>query len=184
MGYPQISCFKSLVKDIISTDDIKSELDHPLCYQYKFKKHVSHFEKNEWRIFEKHINGFTIDPAMIDRLYHLYSKVKEDVYDHDHYELFCRMWYEGVPYFVAMMAEACAICGFDCVSCSCTTGDILFCKSPNFFLQHMFCSFLILTTMKRLPIKYICLFYKTGIEFPNHTIHIIFLLSLGEMCQC
>ena len=66
MAHPQISCFKSLVEDIISTDDIKSELGHPLHYQCGFKKHVSPFEKNEWHIFEKHVNGFTIEPAMID----------------------------------------------------------------------------------------------------------------------
>ena len=111
---------------------------------------------------------------MIDRLYHLYSKVKEDVYDHDHYELFCRMWYEGEPYFVAMMAEAFVICGFDCVSCSCTTGDILFCKSPYFFLQHMFCSFFNSNDYEEITNKIYLSLLQDGyrIPKPDHSYHI------------
>ena len=41
MGHPQITCFKSLVKDIISSDDIRDKLGYPLSYQYSFKKRVS-----------------------------------------------------------------------------------------------------------------------------------------------
>ena len=168
--------------DIITTGDIESELGHPLCYQYGFKKHVSPFEKNEWHIFENHVNGFTIKPAMIDRVYHLYSNVKEDVYEYEqNYGLFCRMWHDGVPYFVAMRAQ-CGNCGFDCDHCA--EGDILFCKSAFFFSSTCFVVISMVMTIKRSLIKYIYLFYKMGIEFPNQTIYIISLLSLGEMYQC
>ena len=165
MVYPQILCFKSLMDDIITTGDIESELGHPLCYQYGFKKHVSPFEKNEWHIFENHVNGFTIKPAMIDRVYHLYSNVKDDEYDHvQNYGLFCRMWHEGVPYFVAMRAQ-CGNCGFDCDHCA--EGDILFCKSAYFFLQHMFCSYFNGNDYKEITDKIYLSLLQDGYRIPK-----------------
>ena len=131
-----LSPFKSLVKHINTFTDIEIALFPSLNYQHSFKKHISPFEKNECHIFCKNVNSFTIKPAMIDRLYYLNTcSLDEDVHD---YVLFCRMWYEDTPYFLAMTATS-NYCGFECKHCS--DGIIVFCKSAQFFLQHILCSY-------------------------------------------
>ena len=127
MNSPQIFSFKSFDPSITSCEDIEDMLFSALESQYYFKKRVSPFEN--------HVNGFTIKAAMIDRLYQIEVN-NEDDYD-QYYELFCRMWHNGMPYFVRMTAKR-GYCGFDCTHCG--EGEITYCKSASFFLQHIFCS--------------------------------------------
>ena len=126
MNSPQIFSFKSFDPSITSCEDIEDMLFSALESQYYFKKRVSPFEN--------HVNGFTIKAAMIDRLYQIEVN-NEDDYD-QYYELFCRMWHNGMPYFVTMSAKR-GYCGFDCTHCG--EGEITYCKSASFFLQHIFC---------------------------------------------
>ena len=126
MNSPQIFSFKSLDPTITSCEDIEDMLFSALDSQYYFKKRVSPFEN--------HVNGFTIKAAMIDRLYQIEVNIEDD-YD-QYYELFCRMWHNGIPYFVTMTAKR-GYCGFDCTHCG--EGEITYCKSASFFLQHIFC---------------------------------------------
>ena len=134
MNSPQILSFKSLDPTITSCEDIEDMLFSALDSQYLFKKRVSPFERGEWDPFENNVNGFTIKAAMIDRLYQIEVN-NEDDYD-QYYELFCRMWHNGMPYFVRMTAKR-GYCGFDCTHCG--EGEITYCKSASFFLQHIFC---------------------------------------------
>ena len=119
--------FKSFEPNIVNSQDIKDKLYKPLSFQYLFEKRVSPFDREKWKPFENDINGFTIKPAMIDRLY-LLDVNDEESYD-QYYELFCRMWHNGIPYFLRMTAK-CGYCGFDCRYCG--GGDIIFCRSAFF----------------------------------------------------
>ena len=173
--------FKSFEPNIVNSQDIKDKLYKPLSFQYLFEKRVSPFDREKWKPFENDINGFTIKPAMIDRLY-LLDVNDEESYD-QYYELFCRMWHNGIPIFLRMTAK-CGYCGFDCRYCG--GGDIIFCRSAFFFFSIYFAVITIVINIriKILLIKFIHLFCRMGIKFLSQTLYIISIISQGEMSLC
>ena len=129
MSQPEIN-LKSLVPDITSHKDISDLISHALFNQHEFERRlVSPYESDTWNPQKT----FIINLDMIDRVYDIECCFERSYYDQ--YQLYCRVYFENIPYYVNLYASTDSFHGWDCKHCS--IGVIYFTKSPIYFFNHV-----------------------------------------------
>ena len=125
---------KSLHPNITTHKEISDIFELPLYIwnQYFYDRVGSPFEcKKNDEILCEPLYGILLKVENIDRIYY----INNSAYNMN-YELYCRIYHDKIPYFVCLLANG-GRHGFDCKNCS--GGVIYFCKSPQFYLQHIIC---------------------------------------------
>ena len=128
---PQKLFFKSLVPEVSSNENIDDLIGYALAYQKYFERDVSPYDEETFE--NDDVCNFVIESEKIDRVYYIFSYERDYEYG---YELYCRMLYRNIPYYVSMSAY-CEACGWDCRYCG--RGLITFTKFPDVFFNHVIC---------------------------------------------
>ena len=124
--FKQVVALQSLVPEISTHADLEWECDNLERAQCYFRKQCSPFEKMNC--------DFKFNVKKIDRLYY-FKRIQYLVYAYD-YALFCRLYYNGIMYFVSILAHR----GRDGWGCGCCSiGTIYFTQDPTFYLEHIVC---------------------------------------------